>query len=50
MHLMKVTIEKFPFFFYYYYILFKKVGNARLGESDLHPMSEDPSLQYQPME
>ena len=39
---------------YYYYgllLLFKKIGNARLGEGDRHPISpKTPAPYYQPIE
>ena len=38
-------------YYYYYYSLLKKVGYARLGESDLyHSSPKTPPSQYKPME
>ena len=41
-HFVNFTINKKIIHNYYYYYQ-KKVSSARLGESDIHPMSEDPS-------
>ena len=42
-----LAIEDFTFFL----LLLKKVGSARLGESDIHPFSpKTPGPQYQPID
>ena len=44
-------VESFLLDIYILLLLLKEVGNARLGDSDLHPVSQKtPAPQYQPIE